>query len=155
MALLHRGHDPAAYESLTRRHRLEIVYTVHTDAVAVLAALIAVQHALDHLADAVVIPHLGTLEPGTPWWVVTEAADLITGTQEYLLWSAVTAQQSAPGDHAGIRHRRRPSADCADPGGGVAGNPAQAVSRSQIRNASQHTRLHALEMCGITSSGDR
>lgn len=96
MALLHSGHDPAAYEALTRRHRLEIVYTVHTDAVAVLAALIAVQHALDHLADAVVIPHLGTLEPGTPWWVVTEAADLITGTQEYPLWSAVTAHTRRP-----------------------------------------------------------
>lgn len=92
VALLHSAHDPDTCEALTRRHRLEIVYTVHTDAAAVLAALIAVQHALEHLADAVVIPHLDTLEPGTPWWVVTEAADLITGTQEYPLWSAVTAQ---------------------------------------------------------------
>lgn len=92
IALLHSDHDPAVYEALTRKHRLEIVYTVHIDAPAVLAALIAVQHALEHLADAVVIPHLGTLEPGTPWWVVTEAADLITGTQEYPLGSAVTAQ---------------------------------------------------------------
>lgn len=47
---------------------------------------------LEHLADAVVIPHLATLEQGTPWWVVTEAADLITGTQACPLWSAVTTQ---------------------------------------------------------------
>lgn len=92
IALLHSDHDPAVYEALTRKHRLQIVYTVHTDAPAVLAALIAVQHALEHLADAVVIPHLDTLEPGTPWWVVTQAADLLTGTQEYPLGSAVTAQ---------------------------------------------------------------
>ncbi|NKY57821.1 hypothetical protein [Nocardia flavorosea] len=92
VALLHSEHDPAAYEELMRRHRLNVAYTVHTDAPAVLAALIAVQHALEHLADVVVIPHLGVLEASTPWWVVTEAADLITGTQEYPLWSAVTAQ---------------------------------------------------------------
>lgn len=74
IALLHNDHDPAVYEALTRKHRLEIVYTVHTDAPAVLTALIAVQHALEHLADAVVIPHLGTLEPGTPWWVVNRSS---------------------------------------------------------------------------------
>jgi hypothetical protein len=91
VALLHSDHDPVMFETLVWRHQLEIVYTVHTDAAAVLAALIAVQHALEHLADAVVIPHLGTLEPGTPWWVVTEAADLITGTREYPLWSVLTA----------------------------------------------------------------
>ncbi|GGL33035.1 hypothetical protein [Nocardia jinanensis] len=89
VALLHSNHDPAAYELLTRKHRLKIVYTVHTDAAALLAALIAVQHAFDHLADAVIIPHLGTLEPDTPWRVVTAAADLITGTQEYPVWSAL------------------------------------------------------------------
>ncbi|MGW5386393.1 hypothetical protein [Nocardia sp. NPDC003963] len=90
VALLNCDHDPAAYEALTRNHRLKIVYTVHTDAPAVLAALIAVQHALEHLADAVIIPHLGTLEPGTPWLVITSAADLITGAQEYPLWSALS-----------------------------------------------------------------
>lgn len=92
IALLHSTHDPAAYEALTRKHRLRIVYTVHTDAVAVLAALIAVQYALEHAADAVVIPHLGALEPDTPWWVVTQAAELITGTRQYPLGSAVTIQ---------------------------------------------------------------
>lgn len=96
IALLHSDHDPATLEALTRKHRLNIVYTVHTDAVAVLAALIAVQYALEHAADAVVLPHLGTLEPGTPWWVVTRAADLITGTQEYPLGSALTAQTRRP-----------------------------------------------------------
>jgi hypothetical protein len=92
VALLHSTHDPATYEALTRKHRLNIVYTLHTDVAAVLAALIAVQHALEHAADAVVIPHLGALEPRTPWWVVTQAADLITGKQEYPLRSAVTTQ---------------------------------------------------------------
>ncbi|WP_328393704.1 hypothetical protein [Nocardia sp. NBC_00416] len=92
VALLHSTHNPATYEALTRKYRLVIVHTVHTDAVAVLAALIAVQHALEHAADAVVIPHLGTLEPRTPWWVVTRAAGLITGTQEYPLGSAITTQ---------------------------------------------------------------
>jgi hypothetical protein len=92
IALLHSGHDPAVCEALTRRHRLTIVYTVHTDTADVLAALIAVQHALEHLAAAVVIPHLDTLDPGSPWWMVTEAADLITSTQRCPRWSTVTAE---------------------------------------------------------------
>lgn len=81
----------ARFEALVQRHELHIVYTVHTDTAAVSAALIAVQHALEYLADAIVIPHLGTLEPDTPWRVVTAAADLITGTQEYPLGSTLTA----------------------------------------------------------------
>ncbi|MEV0105310.1 hypothetical protein AB0H42_03085 [Nocardia sp. NPDC050799] len=91
VAVLHSDHDRAAYEALTRRHKLKIVYTVHTDAPAVLAALIAVQHALEHLAGAVIIPHLRTLEPDTPWQAITAAADLITGTEVYPLWSALTS----------------------------------------------------------------
>ncbi|WP_327147646.1 hypothetical protein [Nocardia sp. NBC_01329] len=90
VALLHSGHDPMTLETLVQKHELRIVYTVHTDAPAVLAALIAVQHALEHLADAVVIPHIGTLESATPWRVVTAAGDLITGTQEYPLGSTLT-----------------------------------------------------------------
>ena len=92
VALLHSTHDPATYEALTRKHRLTIVHTIHTDTVAVLAALIAVQYALEHAADTVVIPHLGTLGPRTPWWMFTQAADLITGTRVYPLGSAVTSQ---------------------------------------------------------------
>lgn len=91
VALLHSDHDPMTLETLVQRHELRIVYTVHTDAPAVLAALIAVQHALERLADAIVIPHIGTLEPDTPWRVVTAAGDLITGTQEYPLGSTLTA----------------------------------------------------------------
>ncbi|WP_280234484.1 hypothetical protein [Nocardia cyriacigeorgica] len=53
VALLHSTHHPATYEALTRKHRLTIVHTIHTDTVAVLAAL---------------IPHFGALEPRTPWW---------------------------------------------------------------------------------------
>lgn len=92
VALLYSTHDPAVYEALARTHRLSIVHTVHTDAVAALAALIAVQHALEHAADVVVIPQLGALEPRTPWWVVTQAADLITTTHAYSLGSAATTQ---------------------------------------------------------------
>ena len=90
VALLRSTHDPAIYEALTRKHRLHIVYTVYTDVAAVLAALIVVQHAMEHGADTVVIPHLNALEPCTPWWVVTLAADLITGTQEYRMGAAET-----------------------------------------------------------------
>ncbi|MGQ4600379.1 hypothetical protein [Nocardia sp. R6R-6] len=92
IALLHSDHDPATLKALTRKHRLQIVYTVHTDTVDVLAALIAVQYSLEHAAEAVVVPHLGTLQPGAPWWKVTQATDLITGTQEYPPWSAITTQ---------------------------------------------------------------
>lgn len=92
VALLHSTHNPAAYKALTRKHRLTIVHTIHTDTAAVLAALIAVQYALEHAADAVVIPHLSALEPRTPWWAVTQAAALITGTQTYPLGSAITTQ---------------------------------------------------------------
>jgi hypothetical protein len=92
VALLHSTHDPAAYEALTQKHQLNIVYTVHTDATAVLAALIAVQHALEHAADAVVVPHLDDLESSSPWWVITQAADLITATQQYPWASAITTR---------------------------------------------------------------
>ncbi|TLF92951.1 hypothetical protein FEK35_30095 [Nocardia cyriacigeorgica] len=91
VALLHSGHDPEVYQSLLYRHRLKIVYTVHTDASAVLAALIAVQHALEHLAEAVVVPHLDTPDADAPWWVITEATDLITSTGEYPLRSRLAA----------------------------------------------------------------
>lgn len=91
VALLQSEHDPAVLEALIQRHRLKVVYTVHTDAFAALAALIVVQHVLEHLADAVVIPHLDTLEAGTPWLVITEAAALITGTHVYPMGSAIVA----------------------------------------------------------------
>jgi hypothetical protein len=83
IALLHTDHSPAQFEALVLQNGLRIVYTVRTDTRAVLAALIATQHALEHVAEAVVIPHLGSLEPNAPWWVVTTVADLITGTRVY------------------------------------------------------------------------
>lgn len=83
VALLPTAETPSAFEALIQRHALHVVHTIRTDARPVLAALIAVQHALEHVADAVVIPHTGTLEPGSPWWVVTDAADLITATRVY------------------------------------------------------------------------
>ncbi|WP_062998926.1 hypothetical protein [Nocardia jinanensis] len=89
VALLHTDHVPTDFEALIQQHQLRIVYTVRTDTRAVLAALIAVQYALENLADAVVIPHLGSLEPDAPWWVVTEVTELITRTQVYPAGSAL------------------------------------------------------------------
>jgi hypothetical protein len=71
VVLLRSDDNPAVLDALLDTHDAITVHTVHTDAPAVLSALIAVQHALEHLADAVVIPHLRMLEPGTPWWVVS------------------------------------------------------------------------------------
>ncbi|MBA4854470.1 hypothetical protein IU443_02850 [Nocardia farcinica] len=93
IAVLRSDHDPAVYDALTRAHPLRIVYTVHTDAAALLAARIGVHHALEHAADAAVVPHLGTLEPDSPWWLVTQVADLITGKQIYSLRSATSTQR--------------------------------------------------------------
>ncbi|MEU4433112.1 hypothetical protein AB0F65_20720 [Nocardia rhamnosiphila] len=83
IALLQTEHTPTQFEALVLRNGLRIVYTIRTDTRAVLAALIATQHALEHVAEAVVIPHLGFLEPDAPWWVITTVADLITGTRVY------------------------------------------------------------------------
>ncbi|WP_328390999.1 hypothetical protein [Nocardia sp. NBC_00416] len=83
VALLHTAHAPAEFEALVQQNSLQIVYTVRTDARAALAALIAVQYALERVAEAVVIPHLGSLEPDAPWWVITGVAELITGARTY------------------------------------------------------------------------
>lgn len=48
---------------------LRVVYTVYTDSGPELAARIAVQHALDHDAEVVVVPHLSEQEVRqTPVW---------------------------------------------------------------------------------------
>lgn len=91
VALLHSDHDPAVYEAMVRQYGLRIVYTVHTDAAAVLGALIAAQHALERMADVVVIPHLDELEADSPWWVVTEVADLLTSRHEHPLGSVFSS----------------------------------------------------------------
>ncbi|MGW5385680.1 hypothetical protein [Nocardia sp. NPDC003963] len=83
VALLHTDHDASELGALTERSGLRLVFTVWTDTRAVLAALIAVQHALEHAAEVVVIPHLGSLEPDTPWWVITDVAELVTSTHVY------------------------------------------------------------------------
>lgn len=81
--MLHTDHDASELDALVQRNGLRLVFTVRTDTRAVLAALIAVQHSLEHAAEVVAIPHLGSLEPDTPWWVITEVAVLITGTHVY------------------------------------------------------------------------
>ncbi|MFI2336142.1 hypothetical protein ACH474_22380 [Nocardia rhamnosiphila] len=83
VALLHTDHDESELDATLQRHGLRLVFTVRTDTRAVLAALIAVHHALEHAAEVVVIPHLGALEPDTPWRVITDVAELITATHVY------------------------------------------------------------------------
>ncbi|WP_227983173.1 hypothetical protein [Nocardia spumae] len=56
---------------------------MYTDALAVLAALIVVQYTFEYAADTVVIPHLGALEDGSPWWAITQVTDLVTDTRNY------------------------------------------------------------------------
>ncbi|MCX0269495.1 hypothetical protein NLM24_01955 [Nocardia zapadnayensis] len=89
VALLHTDHDASELDALVQRNGLRLVFTVRTDTRAVLAALIAVQHALEHAAEVVVIPHLRSLGPDTPWWAVTDVAELITGTRLYPLRASI------------------------------------------------------------------
>lgn len=69
-------------ERLSEVHNLRVVYTVYTDTGPELAARIAVQHALDHGAEVVVIPYLSDQEvrEARAWLAVTWLADLVTAT---------------------------------------------------------------------------
>ncbi|MGW1740486.1 hypothetical protein ACWCPQ_16940 [Nocardia sp. NPDC001965] len=59
IVLRHADADRRDIERLTQQHRLNVVYTAVTDtAVPRLAVMIAVEHALDHRAEVVVVPHL-------------------------------------------------------------------------------------------------
>ena len=72
--------DSGRIEQLSRAHGLRVVYTVYTDTGPELAARIAVQHVLDHDAEAVVIPYLSAREAGEgrAWRMVAWFADLVT-----------------------------------------------------------------------------
>lgn len=74
--------DSGQIERLSRAHGLRVVYTVYTDTGPELAARIAVQHALDFDAAAIVIPYLSAREAreARAWRMVTRFADLVTAT---------------------------------------------------------------------------
>ena len=73
------GSDSRGVECLSHVHSLRVVYTVYTDAGPELAARIAVQHVLDHVAEVVVIPYLTDREfrENPAWQMVTWVADLV------------------------------------------------------------------------------
>lgn len=66
-------------ETLTRRHGLEVVFTITGPSMSRLAALIAVQHVLEHGVEVVIIPHLTTDEIRTdrPWRAVRGLVDIV------------------------------------------------------------------------------
>ena len=71
--------DSAVIADLVAAHGLRVVHTVYTDTGPELAARIAVQHALDHAAEVVLIPYLDARQVReTPaWQAITWIADLV------------------------------------------------------------------------------
>ncbi|MGW0179734.1 hypothetical protein [Nocardia sp. NPDC003345] len=80
MLLRRHDADAADIDLLTDRYRLDVVFTAVVDTTSKLAAIIAVQHLLEHDAEVVVVPHLvidGT-RTDHPWLPVGSLADLVT-----------------------------------------------------------------------------
>ncbi len=80
IVLRRAGYDGLQLDRLVRSHALRIVYVVVTDTGSHLGALIAIQHALEHGAEVIVIPHLTTEEirRDKHWHAVTALAELVT-----------------------------------------------------------------------------
>ncbi|WP_280426730.1 hypothetical protein [Nocardia carnea] len=76
------GCDSGEIVELVQAHGLRVVHTVYTDTGPELTARIAVQHALDHAAEVVLIPYLtGREVRETPvWQAIIWIADLVTST---------------------------------------------------------------------------
>lgn len=83
------GCDGSEIERLVRAHGLRVVHTVYADTGPELSARIAVQHALDHGAEVVVVPHLSDQEARETlgWRVATCLVDLLTSTGPIDRWS--------------------------------------------------------------------
>lgn len=80
IVLRHADADPQDIEELTRQYRLDVVYTAVADtAVPRLAVMIAVEHALDHRAEVVVVPHLTAEDAWADreWRALAELVDVI------------------------------------------------------------------------------
>ncbi|WP_328388544.1 hypothetical protein [Nocardia sp. NBC_00416] len=82
IVLCRTGCDSGEIERLSRVHGLRVVYTVYTDTGPELAARIAVQHALEHAVEVVVIPYLTEHEvrETRAWQAVTWFVALVTAT---------------------------------------------------------------------------
>jgi hypothetical protein len=73
--------DSHDIEQLTEAHGLDIVHTVYVSDGSAHAPVIAVQHALYHDAEVVVVPRLSDAAANArPWKAVTGLADLVTST---------------------------------------------------------------------------
>lgn len=74
--------DSEEIERLAHAHGLRVVYTVYADCGPELAARIAVQHALEHDAEVVVLSHLSEQEvrQAVVWRSVAWLVDLATAT---------------------------------------------------------------------------
>lgn len=80
IVLCHSDADGRDVEQLTDQHGLNVVYTAITDtAVPRLAVLIATEHALDHRAEVVVVPHLTAEDVWNhrEWCALAEMFDVI------------------------------------------------------------------------------
>ncbi|WP_280461229.1 hypothetical protein [Nocardia carnea] len=74
--------DSGEIVELAQAHGLRVVHTVYTDTGPELTARIAVQHALDHAVEVVLIPYLtgrGVREAPV-WQAITWIAELVTST---------------------------------------------------------------------------
>lgn len=80
------GTCPPDLEVLIARHRLEVVFTIFGPSAPKLAALVTIQHILEHDADAVVISHLTTAEIRAEdlWRAVAGLADILTAEGTWL-----------------------------------------------------------------------
>ncbi len=74
--------DGGEIVELAQAHGLRVVHTVYTDTGPELTARIAVQHALDHAAEVVLIPYLTGQEvrEAPVWQAITWIAELVTST---------------------------------------------------------------------------
>ncbi|MGW5386928.1 hypothetical protein [Nocardia sp. NPDC003963] len=96
--------DSGEIDRSTRKHALEVVYTVVTDTALGLAAIIAVHHLLESDADVLVVPHLtdDEVRRNRAWHLVIAFAELVTGAgvvDRTLLDSEDTAEGDRSAGH--------------------------------------------------------
>ncbi|MGI5220133.1 hypothetical protein [Nocardia sp. CA-290969] len=78
--------DAPGLDELITRHRLEVVFTVYAPSAPKPAALVTVQHILEHDADVVIIQHLTAAEIRAEelWRAVAGLADIVTSDGTWL-----------------------------------------------------------------------
>lgn len=81
VAVCAHGSDSSDIDRLCEIHALRVVFTAYIGAGSVHAPVIAARHAIEHDADVVLVPDLGTdAARSQPWRAVTRVADLITAS---------------------------------------------------------------------------